>query len=191
MLCEVYWVNSSSSVASRLQPHHRQEIAVKVLSKQEPISHIAHQEQVSRKFLYQQKEIAQKALHTAFNKEETEEQGLNPDYTLADAGKGIRAGQKAAWGDKPCHGDIWHILDQCEALCRNLTKKAQGAKTKREELELKMELAKLKGKGNQLSAKLTQSRQNEAELLKLASDCPILLYLFWYLRINDYSEQSY
>ena len=53
---------------------------------------------------------------------EAEEQGLNPDYTIADAGKGIRAGQKAAWGDKPCHGDVWHLFNQCNALCRNLAK---------------------------------------------------------------------
>ncbi|MET3134562.1 hypothetical protein AAKU55_004862 [Oxalobacteraceae bacterium GrIS 1.11] len=26
-------------------------------------------------------------------------QSLNPDYTVADAGQGLRAGQKAAWGD--------------------------------------------------------------------------------------------
>ncbi len=288
-------MNSSSSVASSLQPHHRQELAVKVISQQEPVSHMARKEKVSRKFLYRQKEIAQNALNSAFNKEEpenqvlyylpvtqtwifqlilalifichcsyrgvvelltdlfdyslsigtihnrvkearekvekinksqdlssievalldelfqgnrpvltgvdahstycflleevehrdedtwgyylleAEEQGLNPDYTLADAGKGIRAGQKAAWGDKPCHGDVWHILDQGETLCRNLAKKAQGAKTKREELESKMELAKLKGKGNKLSAKLSQARQNEVELLKLASDIKILL----------------
>ncbi len=107
---------------------------------------------------------------------ELEQQGLNPDYTIADGGKGIRAGQKAAWGDKPCHGDVWHIFDQCEALCRNLAKKAQGATTKREELEQKMEAAKLKGKGNQSSAKLTQARKNEAILQKLASDLKILLY---------------
>ncbi len=85
---------------------------------------------------------------------EAEEQGLNPDYTIADAGKGLRAGQKAAWGDIPCHGDVWHIFDQCTTLCSNLAKKAQGATTQREELQQKMELAKLKGEGNKLSAKL-------------------------------------
>ncbi|MDJ0592695.1 MAG: hypothetical protein QNJ72_22355 [Pleurocapsa sp. MO_226.B13] len=68
------------------------------------------------------------------------------------SGKGIRAGQKAAWGDIPCHGDVWHILDQCDALCRNLAKKAQGTTTQREQLEEKMELAKLKGQGNKFSA---------------------------------------
>ena len=107
---------------------------------------------------------------------EAEEQGLNPEYTIADAGQGIRAGQQAAWGDKPCHGDVWHIFDRCDALGRNLAKKAQGATTQREKLEEKMETAKLKGEGNKLSAKLTQARKNEAELLNLATDLKILLY---------------
>ena len=278
-------MNSTDSVASRLQPRHRQQIAVKVLSQQEPIIQIAKEKQVSRKFVYQQKVIAQQALDKAFEKKEpeeevlyslpithqwifqfilalilichcsyrgvkeilrdlfdysisigtihnrvsaavskarkinqtqdlssigvalldelfhasqpvltgvdafstycfllqavahrdedtwgyylleAEEQGLNPDYTIADAGQGIRAGQQAAWGDKPCHGDVWHILDRCDSLCRSLDKKAQGATTQREKLEEKMELAKLKGKGHKLSAKLTQARKNEAELL--------------------------
>ena len=112
---------------------------------------------------------------------ELEQQGLNPDYTIADAGKGIRAGQKAAWGDKPCHGDAWHILEQSNALCRNLAKKAQGATSQREKLEEKMALAKLKGEGNKLSAKLTKARKHEANLLNLVADIKILLY---WLRID-------
>ncbi len=52
---------------------------------------------------------------------------------------------QAAWGDIPCHGDVWHMFDQCDALCRNLAKKAQGALTKRQKLEEKMELACIKG----------------------------------------------
>ncbi len=287
---------NSSSVASGLHPLQRQEIAVKVLSQQEPITQIAQEEQVSRKFVYQQKAIAKLALDNAFEKEKKEEevlyylpithswifqfilalilichcsyrgikeilrdlfdysigvgtihnrvteavekarninqnqdlssinvalldelfqgsrpvltgvdadstycflleavehrdedtwgwylleaesQGLNPDYTIADAAVGIRAGQKAAWGDKPCHGDVWHIFDQGEALCRNLAKKAQGATTSREKLEQKMELAKLKCKGNKLSAKLTQARKNEERLLNLSKEIKILLY---------------
>ena len=306
-------MNSTSSVASRLQPLQRQEIAVKVLAQQEPITDIAKEKQVSRKFVYQQKAIAQQALEQAFEKKEPEQevlyhlpithqwifqfilalilichcsyrgvkeilrdlfdysisigtiynrvmetvqkarkinqerdlssievalldelfhstqpvltgvdadstycflleavahrdedtwgwylleaekQGLNPDYTIADAGQGIRAGQKAAWGDKPCHGDVWHMFDQCDALCRNLAKKAQGATTQREKLEQKMKLAKLKGKGNKISAKLTQARKNEAELLNKVADIKILLY---WLRIDilalagpDWSER--
>jgi len=33
-------------------------------------------------------------------------QGLHPDYTIADGGRGLRAGQAAAWDDVPCHGEI-------------------------------------------------------------------------------------
>jgi len=36
-------------------------------------------------------------------------QGLKPEYTIADAGQGLRAGQKAAWVDTPCNGDVFHI----------------------------------------------------------------------------------
>ncbi len=59
---------NSSSVASGLHPLQRQQLAVQVLSKQEPISQIAQQEQVSRKFLYQHKAIAIEALNTALEK---------------------------------------------------------------------------------------------------------------------------
>ncbi len=44
-----------------------------------------------------------------------------------------------------------------------------------------MELAKLKGEGNKLSAKLTKARKNEANLLNLVADIKILLY---WLRID-------
>ncbi len=36
------------------------------------------------------------------------DQGLGPDYTIADGGPALRAGQAAAWDDIPCHGDVFH-----------------------------------------------------------------------------------
>ena len=42
-------------------------------------------------------------------------QGLKPDRTIADAGQGLRAGQKAAWGEIPCHGDVVHIQHSMKA----------------------------------------------------------------------------
>jgi len=38
------------------------------------------------------------------------QQGLRPDHTIADAGQGLRAGQRAAWGETPCHGDVFHTI---------------------------------------------------------------------------------
>ena len=92
---------------------------------------------------------------------EPEERRLNPDYTIADGGKSIRAVQKAAWGDKPCHGDLWHIFQQGEALDRHLTRKVQGTTTRRMELESLMEKAKMKGEGHKFSFKLGRARQAE------------------------------
>jgi hypothetical protein len=294
-------VNSSVCVASRLHPYHRQQLAVKVLSQQEPISQIANQEQVSRKFLYKQKDIAQKSLNNAFEKKERDqevlyylpvtqkwifqlilglificrssyrgvvellrdlfdypislgtihnrvkesvprarkindsvdlspinvasldelfhsnrpiltgvdndssycfllqetqhrdedtwgwylleatEQGLEPNYTIADAAKGIRAAHQAVWKDKVCQGDVWHILDQGETLCRSLDKKAQGATTQREKLEAQLEKTNLGSIKSPLSAKLTKAIKNEQNILKLASDVKILVY---WLRID-------
>jgi hypothetical protein len=39
----------------------------------------------------------------------SEGRGLKLDYSIADGGTGFRAGQKAAWGGLPCHGDVFHV----------------------------------------------------------------------------------
>src|SRR4051794_15825869 len=62
------------------------------------------------------------------------ERGLRPDYTIADAGRGLRAGQEAAWGDTPCHGDVFHIQRRCEGLADTLSRLAQGATSRRKTL---------------------------------------------------------
>jgi len=63
------------------------------------------------------------------------EQGLRPDYTIADAGQGLRTGQRAAWGDTPCHGDVFHIQRQCEGLANTLQRLATGATSRRKALQ--------------------------------------------------------
>src|SRR3954451_6655727 len=54
------------------------------------------------------------------------ERGLRPDYTIADAGRGLRAGQQAAWGGTPCHGDVFHIQRRCGNLANTLMWTALG-----------------------------------------------------------------
>src|SRR5215211_2407354 len=63
------------------------------------------------------------------------EQGLRPDYTIADDGRGLRAGQEAAWGDTPCHGDVFHIQRQCGGLANTLSRLAQRAASRRKTLQ--------------------------------------------------------
>jgi len=55
------------SVAASLPTASRKTLAIEVLSKTEPISHLAAQHQVSRKFLYQQGQKANQALDATFS----------------------------------------------------------------------------------------------------------------------------
>ena len=75
---------------------------------------------------------------------EAQEQGFKPDYTIADGGKGARAGQKAVMPKVPCHGDIFHIQHQFEQLANSIARQAQGATTQRFKLEQKIAEAKQK-----------------------------------------------
>ena len=54
------------SVAVSLSPTVRQAIGIQVLARTEPISHLATTHQVSRKFVYQQGDKAQRSLDESF-----------------------------------------------------------------------------------------------------------------------------
>jgi hypothetical protein len=97
-------------------------------------------------------------------------QGLKPDYTIADAGKGLRAGQRAAWGETPCHGDVFHIQRQCEGLANTLSRLAKGATSRRETLQTKLDRAGPRDPDAGLAAQLALARQTETQAVCLARD---------------------
>ena len=103
-------------------------------------------------------------------------QGFDPDHTIADAGQGLRSGQKEALGDIPCHGDVFHIQQQCESLANVLARVAMGATSRREALDEKMDAAKENGCGNKLSTPLTLARQAEKRAGQLARDVKTLVH---------------
>jgi hypothetical protein len=102
------------------------------------------------------------------------DQGLHPDYTIADGGRGLRAGQAAVWEDVPCHGDVFHAERDLGKLAFFLENRAVGCTTMLQKLESKMQRAKNKGKGRSLSKKLAQARKAQAEAVGLAEDLRIL-----------------
>ncbi|MGB3292919.1 MAG: hypothetical protein WBB01_08040 [Phormidesmis sp.] len=230
------------SIATSLSPDIRQDIGIQVLSRSQPVSHLANQHQVSRKFIYQQGNKAQQALDESFAPSQGDDdvlfhlpvtknwlyqlilglvlvchssyrnvvellrdlfdtpisigtvhnrleaasvtaaeinqaqdlsgievglldeifqadkpvlvgvdaastycyllqgvahrdeetwgchlldamaQGFDPDYTIADGGSGLRAGQKAAMPETPCHGDVFHIQQQFEQVANGLAR---------------------------------------------------------------------
>jgi hypothetical protein len=98
------------------------------------------------------------------------QQGLKPDYTIADAGQGLRAGQKAAWGDTPCHGDVFHIQHQCEGLANTLSRLAKGATSRRRKLEDRIGRVGQRGPDDELAIQLALARQAETQACWLARD---------------------
>jgi hypothetical protein len=57
---------------------------------------------------------------------ELEDKGLHPDYTVADGGTGLRAGQALAWPDIPCRSDVFHALLDMGRLAVYLENRAFG-----------------------------------------------------------------
>lgn len=102
------------------------------------------------------------------------DQGFNPDYLVADQGTGLRAGQTIVWQDKPCHGDVFHILQQCEDLSNVLASVAKGAATRCHDVEARMQAAKEHGSGNAVSLQLGVARQQAAQSAHLAKDIKTL-----------------
>jgi hypothetical protein len=97
-------------------------------------------------------------------------QGLKPEYTIADAGQGQRSGQKAAWGDTPCHGDVFHIQHQYEGLANTLSRLAKGARSRRQKQEDRIGRAGQRGAKGEPGIQLDLARQTEARASWLARD---------------------
>ncbi len=100
---------------------------------------------------------------------------LKSDYTIADAAKGLRSRQAAAWPKTPCHGDIFHIQHQGKELVSFLSRRAAGANSRRQKLEQEMHKAKLQGRGRTLSTQLTLARRAQLQALQLANDVKSLM----------------
>lgn len=73
-------------------------------------------------------------------------QGLSPDYTVADGGQGLRKGQKEAWPDTPCYGDVFHALKPFGELAHYLENRAIGTMTIQESIKKNLVVPEDSGK---------------------------------------------
>ena len=101
---------------------------------------------------------------------ELQAQGLNPDYTVADAGSGLRAGQKLAWPGIPCHGDVFHICQQFETLVNLWTRIASGIRSEREALVARLANPRRRAQDDLIIAQLAELHSSEARAPQLAND---------------------
>ena len=104
------------------------------------------------------------------------EQGLHPDYTVADGGRGLRAGQALAWPGVPCNGDVFHGLQELTRLSATLERRAYAAIAQRDALEQQRNQAKHHRQGRALSQRLARARTQEASALRLADEVHTLTH---------------
>ena len=104
------------------------------------------------------------------------EQGFNPDFTVADGAKGLRAGQKIVMPETPCHGDIFHIQQECQDLKNSLTRQVKGALSGILKLEEQIAKARLTSQvTRKMTSKLAQAKRVERTLEPLTKDIKTLL----------------
>jgi hypothetical protein len=105
---------------------------------------------------------------------ELSDRGLDLDYTIADGGWALRAGQQAAWGDLPCHGDIFHPEKDLHEVCSFLSRRASGLTAARQKIERQYQQIERSCKRQTLGRRLALARQAEQKALTMAADVRVL-----------------
>jgi len=90
-------------------------------------------------------------------------QKIRSDNTIADAGQGLCVGQRAAWGDTPCRGDVFHIQRQCEGLANTLQHLAKDARSRRKTLQTKIGRTGRREPDDELAAQLALARRSKTK----------------------------
>jgi hypothetical protein len=103
------------------------------------------------------------------------DRGLDLDYTIADAGQALRAGQKAAWGQLPCHGDVFHAEKDLNELAGFLARRARGCTFARQKIERKYQQIERSCKRQTFGRKLSLAQRQEQKALALAADVRVLV----------------
>jgi len=106
---------------------------------------------------------------------EAKDKGLNPEHSVADFGKGLRAGQAIALPGVPCFGDVFHVLQDLVTLASRLERKAYTGISVEVEREQEMEKAKQENNGRSVSSKLGKARKEANEAIGVADSVAILL----------------
>jgi hypothetical protein len=107
---------------------------------------------------------------------ELQDQGFAPDATIADAGKGLRAGQTLAMPGVPCRGDVFHALKDVQTLATFLENRAYSAIGATADLERQKARLRRRGRRTQGAAlKLVRAEREEVKQIALAGDVATLL----------------
>lgn len=105
------------------------------------------------------------------------DRGFNPEAIICDGGSGLQAGQELALPNTPRRGDVFHALQETEALILYLENRAYDAIAARSKLEHKQAGSERK-RGHRdasVSQKLRHALPAEAQAITMATDVATLL----------------
>ncbi len=106
----------------------------------------------------------------------TEKQGLKPKRIIADAAKGLRAGQSAVWPHTPCNGDIFHIKRQYQKMLLFVERLGIKAIRFREKIEEKItKIDRRYPNFKELCEQLISALKKEEVALQLYDELQILI----------------
>jgi hypothetical protein len=100
--------------------------------------------------------------------------GLDLDYTIADGGMALRAGQRAAWGDLPCHGDVFHPEKLLHELCTFLARRVTAYTLARQKVQHRYEQIERSCQRQTLGNQLARARRQEQRAVTMAAEVRIL-----------------
>lgn len=108
---------------------------------------------------------------------ELQDQGFQPEATIADFASGLRAGQAEALPGVPCRGDVFHALHAATPLVRYLDNRAYEAIATRSRLDNRQARTEYRcGKKDlSLAGQLRYAKEAEAKALVLAEDVTLLI----------------
>ena len=105
------------------------------------------------------------------------DRGFAPQATVADFGTGLRAGQKLAFPDLPCRGDLFHALKSLGDVARTLDRRA--CQKMEFHLDLQVEQAKHLRRFDRKDPKLAESicrvENDERAAIAIADDVRLLI----------------
>jgi hypothetical protein len=102
--------------------------------------------------------------------------GFAPDATIADFATGLRAGQKQAFPEVPCRGDVFHVLHKLLPVVTFLENRAYAAMAARSKLE-QQQASHERRQGRKNLVLVPQVRaawQAETQAIALAGDVALL-----------------
>lgn len=107
---------------------------------------------------------------------ELQDRGFAPDAVIADAGKGLRAGQAQALPNVACRSDVFHALQEAQQVVTFVENRAYQAVSACAQLQRRQQRVECQGRfDKKLTGKLQHAHTIQEQAVVLADDVALLV----------------